>query len=162
MIFRTLKSVLDDRRIGEKYFELLAPDLAKRTAAKIPTDVEAYPKSGLFRDASGYKIQPHKDINTKIVTTQLYLPADEQQRDFRTTLYKRSLKGRVIRELNKISSTKRRSLISLRRFHFYLIQVTRLSLEKSWHGRETVPEAGERYSLMNIYYNRADVPFYDK
>ena len=162
--FELLKSVLDDRRIGEKYFELLAPDLAKRTAAKIPTDVEAYPKSGLFRDASGYKIQPHKDINTKIVTTQLYLPADEQQRDFGTTLYKRSLKGRVIRELNKISSTKRREFDQFKTFPFlpnsgYAFIVGK----KSWHGRETVPEGlGERYSLMNIYYNRADVPFYDK
>lgn len=162
--FELLKSVLDDRRIGEKYFELLAPDLAKRTAAKIPTDVEAYPKSGLFRDASGYKIQPHKDINTKIVTTQLYLPADEQQRDFGTTLYKRSLKGRVIRELNKISSTKRREFDQFKTFPFlpnsgYAFIVGK----KSWHGRETVPEGlGERYSLMNIYYNRGDVPFYDK
>ena len=63
--FELLKSVLDDRRIGEKYFELLAPDLAKRTAAKIPTDVEAYPKSGLFRDAWVIKSNPI-NINTKM------------------------------------------------------------------------------------------------
>ncbi len=162
--FQLLRSVLDDRRIGEKYFELLAPDLAKRTAASIPSDVEAYPKSGLFRDASGYKIQPHKDINTKIVTTQLYLPANEQQRDFGTTLYTRSLKGRVIRELNKITGTQRREFDPLKTFPFlpnsgYAFIVGK----KSWHGREPVPEGlGERYSLMNIYYSRADVPFYDK
>ena len=159
-----LRSVLDDRRVGEKYFELLAPDLAKRTTANIPADVEAYPKSGLFRDASGYRIQPHKDINTKIVTTQLYLPSDEQQRNFGTTLYKRSLKGRLIRELNKISSTQRQEFDQVKTFPFlpnsgYAFIVG----QKSWHGRESVPEGlGERYSLMNIYYKSADVPFYDK
>ncbi|MEC8808455.1 MAG: hypothetical protein VXX21_05320 [Pseudomonadota bacterium] len=159
-----LKSVLDDRRVGEKYFELLAPDLAKRTSASIPDQVEAFPKSGLFRDASGYKIQPHKDINTKIVTTQLYLPADESQREFGTTLYKRSLKGRIIRELNKISSTKRREFEQLKTFPFlpnsgYAFIVGK----KSWHGREPVPEGlGSRFSLMNIYYNHPNVPFYDK
>ena len=159
-----LKSVLDDRRVGEKYFELLAPDLAKRTTAKIPEQVQAFPKSGLFRDASGYKIQPHKDINTKVVTTQLYLPADESQCEFGTTLYKRSFKGRIIRELNKVSSKKRREFEPVKTFPFlpnsgYAFIVGK----KSWHGREPVPAGlGNRFSLMNIYYNHPDVPFYDK
>ena len=34
--------------------------------------------------------------------------------------------------------------------------------EKSWHGREKIPEGmGNRYSLMNIYFEDNDVPFYD-
>ena len=48
-----LKSVLDDRRVGEKYFELLAPDLAKRTSASIPDQVEAFQNqvcSAMLRD----------------------------------------------------------------------------------------------------------------
>ena len=94
----------------------------------------------------------------------MYLPADEQQRDFGTTLYKRSLKGRLIRELNKISSTQRREFDQVKTFPFlpnsgYAFIVG----QKSWHGRESVPEGlGERFSLMNIYYKSADVPFYDK
>ena len=91
------------------------------------------------------------------MTTQLYLPADESQREFGTTLYKRSLKGRIIRELNKISSTKRREFEQLKTFPFlpnsgYAFIVGK----KSWHGREPVPEGlGSRFSLMNIYYNRS-------
>jgi hypothetical protein len=163
-LLELLRSVLGDRRLGEKYFELLAPDLAKRTSASIPEGVEAFPKSGLFRDASGYKILPHKDINTKIVTTQLYLPADEGQREFGTTLYRRSLKGRLIREINKVSSKQRQEFDQFKTFPFlpnsgYAFIVGK----KSWHGREPVPEGlGNRFSLMNIYYNHPDVPFYDK
>ena len=98
------------------------------------------------------------------MTTQLYLPADESQREFGTTLYKRSFKGRIIRELNKVSSTKRREFEQVKTFPFlpnsgYAFIVGK----KSWHGREPVPEGlGSRFSLMNIYYNHPDVPFYDK
>jgi hypothetical protein len=125
-LLELLKSVLNDRRVGEKYFELLAPDLAKRTSASIPEGVEAFPKSGLFRDASGYKILPHKDINTKIVTTQLYLPADEGQREFGTTLYRRSLKVGLSARSTKFLASNGKSLISLKRFRFCQTQGTHL------------------------------------
>ena len=161
--FSLIKEALDDERIGRKFFSLLLPGIQERKGRKKPEDIVAFPKSGLFCDASGYKIRPHKDVRTKLVTTQMYLPTDEKQESFGTSLYTRSFKGRINRELNKISKMQRPEFEHLETFSFlpnsgYAFVVG----EKSWHGREEIPEGmGNRYSLMNIYFEDNDVPFYD-
>ena len=93
--FSLIKEALDDERIGRKFFSLLLPGIQKRKGRKKPEDIVAFPKSGLFCDASGYKIRPHKDVRTKLVTTQMYLPTDEKQESFFRKMLKQGGKFKI-------------------------------------------------------------------
>lgn len=161
--FDLVREVFAAPDIKRKLFTLLAPGLRDRIGKADVEDVAAYPKSGLFKDASGYKISPHKDVATKLVTTQFYLPPDDSQKSFGTSLYTRNWVGRLAREWNKVASKKVQEFQHLKTFPFvpnsgYAFVVGK----KSWHGREEIPVGkGDRMSLMNIYFDRANVPFYD-
>ena len=162
--WQLIRSAFNDPRLKEAMFDKLSHDLKKKTGSKNPAEVTAYPKGGLFRDLSGYKILPHKDAPRKLVTTQFYLPEDDSQKDFGTSLYTRSLMGRLRHELNKIGVKSDKPVYErVKTFPFmpntgYAFVVS----DKSWHGREPIPDGfGDRYSLMNIYYSNPNEKFYD-
>lgn len=165
-----IQATLADERFQQTIFKRLASGIGERLglteaqAASVP----AWPKGGLFIDKSGYRISPHRDVFTKLVTMQFYLPGDESQRDLGTSLYSRDWIGRLNREFKKLGLKKigRKSLREFtheKTFPFmpnsgYAFVVG----QHSWHGREPLPENNcERRSLMHIYYLKPDVKFYD-
>ena len=52
-----------------------------------------FPRPVLYTDLDGYAIKPHPDTRRKVLTMQIYLPADDTQRDLGTTIYKISPMG---------------------------------------------------------------------
>jgi hypothetical protein len=62
---------------------------------KVPgvDDLKLVAKPVLYWDRDGYQIKPHPDTRKKVVTMQLYCPADISQEALGTTLYRASLKG---------------------------------------------------------------------
>ena len=103
----------------------------------------------LVVDRGGYEITPHPDTSSKIVTLQFYLPAEEDQLDYGTSLYRRKLF-----KLENLSNPSKR-FEWVKRLPFspnsgYGFVVTR----SSWHGRERLPLEGKpRLTLLNIYYS---------
>ena len=154
-IFQMVKEVLNHANLMLALFEHLKPDLHHRAEFETIDQIAAYPKTGLFKDLSGYKILPHTDTHAKIVTMQIYLPKDESQKHFGTTLYRRhdECDKQVWQSRFKVHRT----------FEFmpntgYAFVVG----ANSWHGREVIPDGcGNRYSIMNLFFDQDDVPFYD-
>src|SRR5215470_205746 len=56
-------------------------------------DLKLVAKPVIYRDRDGYWMKPHPDKRRKVVTMQLYCPADSSQEALGTTLYRASLKG---------------------------------------------------------------------
>jgi len=160
-----IQVTMADQRFQKALFQKLSFGISQRL--KIPASevktTPAWPKGGLFIDKSGYRISPHRDVFTKLVTTQFYLPADDSQQDLGTSLYSRDWKGRLNREFNKLGVVQLKEFTREKTFPFmpnsgYAFVVG----PHSWHGRELLPEnCRERHSLMHIYYLKPDVKFYD-
>jgi len=106
----------------------------------------------LIKDLGGYEIATHRDTRSKIVTMQFYLPDDSSKVDLGTTVYRQH----YFRLRNLVSLRNR--FEAVKRFSFapnsgYAFAVG----SRSWHGRERLPtSAGERNSLMLIYYSNPD------
>ena len=139
-------------------FEKLAVDLAARfhVPREETSRIFGIPKASLFRDTDGYEIAPHPDGRAKVVTMQLYLPADRSQLALGTALYVRRLHS-----LKGIYSWQGR-FQKVKQFEFqpnsgYAFAVSNSWHKKSWHGRESLPEgSGVRNTLLNIYFARDD------
>jgi hypothetical protein len=145
---------MSSTEIKDKVFDLLSADLCRRfrTDAAGLRLVPAYPRPGLVRDLGGYRIEPHPDTQSKIVTMQFYLARDSSQIDLGTALYRL----RLWKWRNLVSPSG--VLEKFKQFEFrpnsgYGFAVGRTS----WHGRDEVPEAsGVRHSLMHLYYRDSD------
>ena len=61
---------------------------------KVPSaeDLKLVAKPVVYSDRDGYQIKPHPDTRKKVVTMQLYCPADTSRQALGTTLYQASLK----------------------------------------------------------------------
>ncbi|MCA9176840.1 MAG: hypothetical protein KDB14_20270 [Planctomycetales bacterium] len=134
-------------------FGLLATDLSTRYGvpkSQVP-DIPARCVPKLFRDTSGYRIDPHPDTRRKIVTMMIYLPRDESQRSLGTSVYRRrlSLRG-LIDSQSKFEEVKRFPFLPNSGFAFV---VTNRLGKRSWHGREPLPpNSGVRNSLAMTFY----------
>jgi hypothetical protein len=147
---------LRSSKLKAAVFRKLKVDLSARfrVAPGEVENIDAYPRPGLFRDADGYKILPHPDIKTKVVTMQLYLPADPRQRDLGTEIYSRR-SGTILQSLlASLRPLDEARFETVKRFDFlpntgYAFAVSR----HSWHGRPMISTGSScRYSIMNIYY----------
>ncbi len=149
---------LGSAELKRAVFRKLATDLSFRFGVPREgvSEIASYTKPSLFRDLEGYEIAPHPDGRAKIVTMQLYLPADRSQLELGTAVYERSL-------------TSLRGLISWRgrfrkvkQFAFqpnsgYAFAVSNSIGRKSWHGREAIPPgSGVRNSILNIFFADPD------
>jgi len=129
-------------------FSKLAPDLADRF--NVPVDqVPELPCVNeilLVRDTEDYVIKPHPDGLNKLVTMQLYLPADATQIDLGTSLFKRH--GRF-----SFGGT----FEEVKRFPFkpnsgYAFAVSDGPKRTSWHGRARLSGfTGVRHTLMVLW-----------
>src|SRR5262249_6971864 len=134
----------------------LAPGLSYRYAIdpRQAAELPGFALPELFHETSGYTIKPHPDTRRKVVTMQIALPKDASQRDLGTEFYQRSRNPlSLTRPPRGFTIAKRMEFLPNSAYAFSVLNTFRL---KSWHGRSTIPDrAGERNSILNIWYEKA-------
>jgi len=148
--WRSIARALTSEQLKQVVFAKLAKDIALRfncTMSEVP-DIQAYPRAVLMRDTEGYRIKPHPDGTSRIVTMLYYLPCDSNHEDLGTSVYVRqSLMKRMLGKRFK----------EVARFPFRpnsscAFVVNRLPNKTSWHGRELVgADAGVRNLILCQY-----------
>jgi hypothetical protein len=144
---------------------LMAPEVKRAMYTKLARDLAfrygvpesqagelaGYSRPTLYRETDGFEIPPHPDTRKKIVTMQLYWPADRSQLDLGTALYRRRLLGWPFGDW-------RNRFAKVKQFPFqpnsgYAFVVNNTLTHKSWHGREKLPTgSGVRNTLLNTFY----------
>ncbi len=103
------------------------------------TEVRMYPYIMLMRDLAGYRISVHTDSRSKVISTQFYLPSDDERAYLGTGFFKRDEAGN-----DTLVKT-----IPFVRNSGYAFPVA----DNSWHGVARLAEyESPRNSLMLIYY----------
>jgi len=116
--------------------------------------IPMHPRPVLYTDLDGYAIKPHPDTRRKVLTMQIYLPADDSQRDLGTTIYKISPKGVFAWKSYGLVKDKTLPFLPNSGYAFVVIHPAYSLLRSSWHGREaiSVPIEKPRLSILNTYY----------
>lgn len=123
--------------IKDAVFSRLQHDLFLRFGIE-PKDIPVTLKVQLYRDITGYKIRPHRDNMAKVVTLQIYLPKNDELESCGTCIYE-------AKPNNEMEKVKKFPFIPNSGYAFAVS-------DKSWHGVETLSEAGiERNSLMMFW-----------
>jgi len=152
-LWRGVAAALTAPVLKRAVYAQLANDLAYRfgvSGAKV-ADLPGFSRPTLYRETDGFEIPPHPDTRRKVVTMQLYLPADLTQLSLGTALYRRNLFALP-------GGDWRRRFTEVKRFAFrpnsgYAFVVNNTLRKKSWHGRERLPEgAGVRNTLLTTFY----------
>lgn len=158
-LWGTVTDVLAAQELRQIAFRLLAEDIAARfkIAEHEVGTIEAFPRTVLFRDTESYKIKPHPDGTSRIVTMMLYLPPDLSQEDLGTSVYvKQPLFMRIAGK--KFKEAKR---FPYRPNSLSAFAVNRLGARTSWHGVEQIgPNRGVRNSMLTQYRANDDGPAY--
>jgi hypothetical protein len=125
---------------------------AKRSREGWP--IPMFPRPVLYADLDGYAIKPHPDTRRKVLTMQIYLPADDAQRDLGTTIYKISPMGVFAWKSYGLVKDKTLPFLPNTGYAFVVIHPAYSLLKSSWHGREaiSVPVEKPRLSILNTYY----------
>lgn len=119
----------------------LSPGLERRFGPKFRSvGLHAIPT--LTRDMSGYRIREHTDTRWKVITVQLYLPADERLRDLGTVFSERLPDG----------SFRRVTRMAFVPNHGYAFAVG----TDTWHSVDPVENlAVSRDSILHTYFVNA-------
>ncbi len=141
-------------------FKKLARDLAFRygISEKEASGLAGYARPTLYRETDGYEIAPHPDTRRKVVTMQIYLPADNSQLALGTALYRRRILALPIGSWHH-------RFAKVKQFPFapnsgYAFVVNNALRKKSWHGREELPPgSGVRNTLLNTFYDTPKAVF---
>ncbi|HWK64383.1 MAG TPA: hypothetical protein VNS34_05555 [Rhizobiaceae bacterium] len=139
-IRRQLRAGLEIRARGDR---VAGPDALRMVARPV-----------LYVDKDGYKINPHPDTRKKVVTMQLYCPADDSQRELGTTLYKASLKGLLHVGSYGLEPVKTFPFLPNVGYAFVVLKAHHSLTGMSWHGRPTIRATSDqpRLSILNTYY----------
>jgi len=132
-----LLSIFDDRTVCQVLLKALSGDLLKRFNCSEESLLEKrlYPRVAFVRDETGFKIRPHPDCPSKVITMQWYLARDRTQQGLGTTMYDGPSSAWAT--LNYLPN------------HFYAFAVS----DRSWHGREMLPPLkSPRLTLSVTYY----------
>lgn len=126
-----------------------------------PDDLRLVAKPVLYSDKDGYQIKPHPDARKKVVTMQLYCPADESQRELGTTLYQASLKGLLHVGSYGLEPVKTLPFLPNVGYAFVVLKAYHSLMKMSWHGRPKIHTAIEqpRVTLLNTFYINENVGF---
>ena len=151
----TVTNVILSEQVKRTVYAKLWRDIALRFNVgrdEVP-DIVGYPRGVLFRDTDEYRIKPHPDGTSRIVTMMYYLPRDLDQEDLGTSLYvKRPALKRLFGE--KFEEVKR---FPYRPNSGMAFVVNRLPDHTSWHGRELLPPgSGVRNSILTQFREDAD------
>jgi hypothetical protein len=116
--------------------------------------IPMFPRPVLYADLDGYAIKPHPDTRKKVLTMQIYLPADDTQRELGTTLYKVSPMGLFAWKTYGLVKAQTFPFLPNTGYAFVVIHPAYSLLKTSWHGREaiSVPVERPRLSILNTYY----------
>ena len=116
--------------------------------------IPMYPRPVVYADLDGYAIKPHPDTRRKVLTMQIYLPADDSQRALGTTIYKISPMGVFAWKSYGLTKDKTLPFLPNSGYAFVVIHPAYSLLKSSWHGREaiSVPVDKPRLSILNTYY----------
>jgi hypothetical protein len=133
-----LIDILRDPRLRDLFMKAFEPELRKRFGTPL-SEITALPVPMLMRDLPGYRISIHHDIDTKVITTQYYLPVDDSQKHLGTGIYRRNSD-------NKFELVRRMEFVPGAAYGFAVSGY-------SWHAVDpmSVREA-PRNSLMLIYF----------
>jgi len=131
--------ILSDDALRDIFKGAFESELNKRFAGIPLSEIPAIPVPMLMRDFASYKINIHHDINTKVITTQYYLPSNDRQKHLGTSIYARGADGKF-NLARKLEFTPGNS---------YSFSVSRYS----WHAVDPMDESdGPRDSMMLIYF----------
>jgi hypothetical protein len=141
-----MTNVLCDDKLRDLFKRAFEPQLKKRFGAIPLSEIPALPVPMLMRDFAFYKIRIHPDIDTKVITTQYYLPCDRSQSHLGTSIYRRTLlkKFELVRKLEFLPGSS------------YAFAVSR----DSWHAVDPMNEIeSPRNSLMLIYFRLPGIDY---
>lgn len=126
-----------------------------------PDAVRLVAKPVLYSDKDGYQIKPHPDGRKKVVTMQLYCPADNAQENLGTTLYQASLKGVLRPDSYFLEPVKTLPFLPNVGYAFVVLKWYHSLTGMSWHGRPkiTTPIERPRVSILNTFYVDEKVGF---
>jgi hypothetical protein len=126
-----------------------------------PDALRLVAKPVLYSDKDGYEIKPHPDARKKVVTMQLYCPADNSQESLGTTLYQASLKGLAHPGSYFLEPVKTLPFLPNVGYAFVVLKAYHSLLKMSWHGRPkiTAPIDKPRVSILNTFYIDENVGF---
>lgn len=138
--------VLRDNKLRDIFKRAFEGELKKRFGAIPLAEIPALPVPMLLRDLAFYKINIHPDIDTKVMTTQYYLPRDMSQSHLGTSIYRTNMmkKFELVRKLEFMPGAS------------YAFAVSKYS----WHAVDPVSAAdGPRNSLMLTYFRIPGVDY---
>jgi hypothetical protein len=116
-------------------------------------------KPVVYRDSDGYQIKPHPDTRKKVVTMQLYCPADDSQEALGTTLYRASLKGLMHVGSYCLEPVKTIPFLPNVGYAFVVLKAYHSLTKMSWHGRPPIETHAPRISILNTFYMNEQVGF---
>lgn len=116
-------------------------------------------KPVVYRDSDGYQIKPHPDTRKKVVTMQLYCPADSRQQALGTTLYQASLKGLLHVGSYCLEPVKTIPFLPNVGYAFVVLKAYHSLSKMSWHGRPSIKTDEPRISILNTFYINEHVGF---
>jgi hypothetical protein len=122
-------------------------------------DLKLIAKPAIYRDRDGFWLKPHPDRRKKVVTMQLYCPADLSQKALGTTLYRASLKGLFHVGSFCLEPVKTIPFLPNVGYAFVVLKAYHSLTRMSWHGRPPIRTDQPRISILNIFYKNENVGF---
>ena len=122
-------------------------------------DLKLVAKPVIYRDRDGYWMKPHPDKRKKVVTMQLYCPADISQEVLGTTLYRASLKGLFHVGSFCLEPVKTIPFLPNVGYAFVVLKAYHSLTKMSWHGRPPIRTDQPRISIINTFYKNEYVGF---
>jgi len=122
-------------------------------------DLKLVARPVIYRDRDGHWMKPHPDRRKKVVTMQLYCPADDSQEALGTTLYRASLKGLFHVGSFCLEPVKTIPFLPNVGYAFVVLKAYHSLTQMSWHGRPPIRTDQPRISILNTFYKNEYVGF---
>jgi len=161
-IWSAVSTMLTSKRLERAIRNRLRDGLEIRARGdRIPDaeNLKLVAKPVVYRDADGYQIKPHPDTRKKVVTMQLYCPADTGQEALGTTLYRASLKGLLHFGSYCLEPVKVIPFLPNVGYAFVVLKAYHSPTRMSWHGRSPIKTDQPRISILNTFYVNEDAGF---
>jgi hypothetical protein len=122
-------------------------------------DLRLVAKPVINRDRDGFWMKPHPDKRKKVVTMQLYCPADIHQEPLGTTLYRASFKGLLHVGSCFLEPVKTIPFLPNVGYAFVVLKAYHSLTRMSWHGRPPIRTDQPRISILNTFFKNEHVGF---